>query len=44
MTALLYTIAILFGSGLVLGLVLWGLDWLAGWLHRRRTRRRSLWR
>jgi len=24
-------------------LVLYGLDWVAGWLHRRNARRRSLW-
>ena len=34
---------ILFGGGLIFGLVLYGLDWLAGWLHRRRSRRRQLW-
>jgi len=40
---LAYTVLILFGIPGALFILLYALDALAGWLHRRRSNRRSLW-
>ena len=39
----LWVVLAIWGIGGAAGLVLIGLDWLAGALHRRRSSRRSLW-
>ena len=39
----LWIVLAVWGVAGVVGLVLYGLDWLVGRLHRRRARRRSLW-
>lgn len=38
----LFVTLVVWGIGLAVGLALYGLDWLAGWLHRRRARKRNL--
>jgi hypothetical protein len=43
MTTLLWIVALTWGVGLGFGLVLYALDRLLGFLHRRRSQRRSLW-
>ena len=40
--SMFWVILTMFGIPLLPGLALYGLDALAGWLHRRRTRRHHL--
>lgn len=38
----LFATLVIWGAAGAVGLVLYGLDWLAGWLHRRWAKRRDL--
>lgn len=43
MSAAVWALLVVWGVAGAAGLALYGLDWLAGWVHRHRARRRSLW-